>query len=466
MGRVTAPGAADTLRSYVRRLRQALRGHACRIATRGSGYLITVQQPELDTLEFESLWQDTRTAVRAQEWAGAFEAATRALGLWQATPLLDVSAEALRREFVPRFERLRLQLQEDRFDAGLRLGQHHELIPELLDMTARHPLQERFRAQLMLALAGVGQRAQALDVYRETRRLLIGELGIEPGSQLRDIHRQILADGMQGTDTDEIPPGRAAGTSANGTPADPGQSARPCLAQLPADIADFTGREAEIRYMRNALTCRAAADTCGTVRVVVVTGAAGLGKSALAVHVAHQLRSHFPDGQLYAHLSGASARPAEPGEVLSRFLRDLGVHCDSVPVGEEERAALYRTLLTGRRVLILLDDAKDAAQIRPLLPGSASCAVVVTARNRAPYLVSTGFIDLNTLPAAEALELFARIVGYDRAVAEPDAAAQILAACAGLPPCDQDLRRAPRNARPVEDRHDGSPVAGRTAPAR
>ena len=171
----------------------------------------------------------------------------------------------------------------------------------------------------------------------------------------------------------------------------------------------------------------------GAVRIAVVAGAAGLGKTALAVHAAHQVSFAFPDGQLYVDLFGASARPAAPGEVLARFLRDVGVEGDKVPVGDDERAALYRTRLTGRRMLILLDNAKDAAQVRPLLPGSASCAVLVTTRNRTPDLASTRFVDLHVLEDTEALTLFSRIVDDDRPAAEPDATAEVLLACAGLP---------------------------------
>ena len=165
----------------------------------------------------------------------------------------------------------------------------------------------------------------------------------------------------------------------------------------------------------------------------MVNGAGGLGKTTLAVHAAHRVRAQFPDGQLYVDLLGASAQPAQPGEVLARFLRDLGLEGDKVPAHDDERAALYRTRLTGRRVLILLDNARDAAQVRQLLPGSSSCAVLVTTRNRTPDLVSTRFVDLNVLEDTEALALFSRVVGPERAAAEPDATAEVLVACAGLP---------------------------------
>jgi DNA-binding SARP family transcriptional activator len=190
-------GAVATLRSYAARLRRALGSDPSRIMARYPGYLIRAGRQELDVLEFEALCADARAALRAGQWADASAAAERALGLWQAAPLLDIPSEALRGEFAPRLERLRLQALEDGFDAGLRLGRYQELAPHLLDMAARYPLQERFHAQLMLALAAVGRRAQALDAYQRARRVLIDELGIEPGPELRAVHQRILAAGAQ-----------------------------------------------------------------------------------------------------------------------------------------------------------------------------------------------------------------------------------------------------------------------------
>jgi DNA-binding SARP family transcriptional activator len=444
-------GAVTTLRSYVRRLRRALEDDATRIVALDPGYLIRADRLELDVLEFEALCRDARAALRAGEWADASAAAVGALGLWRAAPLLDVPSEVLRSEFVPRIERLRLQVLENRFDAGLRLGHHQELVPHLLEMTAQHPLQERFHAQLMLALAGTGRRAQALRAYQEARTMLVDDVGIEPGPELREIHRQILAGEVMNADerAGAVLPGRISASNLTGTlvgvsdslatgaparaPAEPDRLMPPRPAQLPSDIADFTGRATQAGHLHDALTRDEAASGPGTVRVVVVVGAAGLGKTTLAVHAAHQAGEFFPDGQLYANLSGASGQPAVPEELLARFLRDLGVDGDKVPAGEDERAALYRTRLAGRRMLILLDDARDAAQVRPLLPGSASCAVLVTTRNRAPNLLGTGLVDLGTLADPEALELFSRIAGDARPAAEPEATAEILQACAGLP---------------------------------
>ena len=257
-------GAAVTLRSYIRRLRSALDPGATRIAAVDPGYMIRVEQAELDVLEFEALCRDARAALRAGEWAGASAAAMRALGLWRAAPLLDVPSEALRGEFVPRLERLRLQVLEDRFDAGLRLGQHQELIPQLLETTAQHPLQERFHAQLMLALASTGRRAQALDAYQEARRALVDELGIEPGPELRDIHQQSPGRRCGGADEGGRCRSARRGSGRERWPARtcpagvlaaeaPAARRRRRPAQLPADIADFTGREAQAAYLHNAL---------------------------------------------------------------------------------------------------------------------------------------------------------------------------------------------------------------------
>ena len=445
------PGSVSTLRSYVRRLRRVLGDDAPRIATHGSAYVINIDPSELDVLEFEALCRDTRAALAACKWSDAAATATRALRLWRAAPLLDAPSEALRSEFVPRLERLRLQLIEDRFEAGLRLGQHQELISQLVNMTSRYPLQERFHAQLMLALAGTGQRAEALRAYRDAREVLVAELGIEPGPELRDIHRQILAgDAVQMTKRADGPaPAPVPGTTVTAAEsafndvatakapvreaAEPAEPSPAGPSQLPADIADFTGREAQVARLCDALTQPDPAAGPGAVPLAIVVGAAGLGKTALAVHTAHQIRRHFPDGQLYINLSAASTEPMTAGDALARFLRAVGVDEAGIPAGEQERAALYRTRLTDRRMLILLDDAKDTAQVRSLLPGTAACAVLVTTRNRALSLAGAGSVDLDTLAPSEALALFSRIVADPRPFAEPEATAQVLAACAGLP---------------------------------
>jgi DNA-binding SARP family transcriptional activator len=229
--------------------------------------------------------------------------------------------------------------------------------------------------------------------------------------------------------------GQAGPPQASGSAAAPQATVRPATqrpAQLPTDIADFTGREDQVKHLSNVLSTAADGDS-GAVRVALVAGSGGLGKTSLAVHAAHRVRNAFPDGQLYVDLLGATPHPLASADVLARFLRDLGVDGKEVPLDEAERAARYRTSLAGRRILVVLDNARDAAQVRPLLPGSASCAVLVTTRSRMPDLASTKLVDLNVLDDDEALALFTKVVGDARAAAEPEATAELLLACAGLP---------------------------------
>jgi len=207
----------------------------------------------------------------------------------------------------------------------------------------------------------------------------------------------------------------------------------PPPAQLPADVADFTGRGDQVKHLCDVLSSASADNDPGVVRIALVAGSGGLGKTSLAVHAAHRVRGGFPDGQLYVDLLGATPHPVPPADVLARFLRDLGVDGREIPVDEDERAARYRTVLAGRRILVVLDNARDAAQVRPLLPGTASCSVLVTTRSRMPDLASIRLVDLNVLDDDEALVLFTRVVGDESAAAEPEATAELLLACAGLP---------------------------------
>ena len=219
------------------------------------------------------------------------------------------------------------------------------------------------------------------------------------------------------------------------------------LAQLPADLADFTGRREQVEQLTGLLAAAADGAALGAVVVSAVAGAGGIGKSVLAVHVAHRAGPRFPDGQIYLNLRGSGAQPVAPGEALARFLRDLGTDPAAVPADPAERAARYRSLLAGRQLLILLDDARDAAQVRPLLPGTPGCAVLVTSRNSLPDLESAQLLDLDVLTGADALAMFTRIVGQARAAAEPAAAGEVLTACGGLPLAIR-IAAARLNARP------------------
>jgi DNA-binding SARP family transcriptional activator/Flp pilus assembly protein TadD len=221
---------------------------------------------------------------------------------------------------------------------------------------------------------------------------------------------------------------KTSAASADPAPVSPAAGPRPM--QLPSDIRDFTGRELHVEQLCDLLV---PGESPGAVPVALVAGAGGLGKTTLAIHAAHQMQAEYPDGQLYVDLLGSSSRPLSPAEVLARLLRDLGVPGAQIPVDEDERAAMYRTRLNGRRMLVLLDNARDASQVRPLLPGSGTSAVIVTSRSRLPDLVGGGLVHLDVLDDHEALTLFSRIVGAVRTAAEPDATAELLVACAGLP---------------------------------
>ena len=321
-------------------------------------------------------------------------------------------------------------------------GEHVRVAPEARRLLADHPIREELWTLLLRALQGSGRQAEALEAYGQAREVIAEELGVDPGAELQRLYQQILAADAGHEPPDARPqgatesPGRptSAPNAARATPALAAAQPLPQLAQLPADIPDFTGRAEHVQDLRDLLAGPRRPDSPGAVVVAAVIGAGGLGKTTLAVHTAHLLRKEFPDGQLYINLLGANQHPAPPSDVLARFLRDLGMNPARIPVEEEERSARYRSLLTDRRVLIVLDDATDAAQVRPLLPGSAPCAVLVTTRGRMPDLAGSRFVDLDVLAPAEARTLFAGIVGADRAEAEPEATEEVLTACAGHRP--------------------------------
>jgi DNA-binding SARP family transcriptional activator/tetratricopeptide (TPR) repeat protein len=421
-GETPPPTANNLISIYVVQLRRVIGdadGHF--IVYHKPGYQLKVDADDTDLQQFEYLMAAGRDALAGGDAEAAVNLLREAEGLWRGGFLADVPASPLVAAESERAVELRVSAAELRIEASLQCGRDREVIPELRRLVAQYPLRERLWLLLMRSLLGAGRQAESLDAYGHARAVIAEKLGVEPGPELQQMYAELLAadTGPPSPSRSDLPPDEAQGM--------------PRPAQLPADIPDFTGRGTEVSYLRDTLSGPDLAGGPGTVRIAVVVGTAGLGKTALAVHTAHDVGDLFPDGQLYANLSGTSDEPAAPGEVLARFLRDLGVDGEKIPVGDEERAALYRTRLTGRRVLILLDDGKDAAQVQPLLPGSASCAVLVTTRNRTPYLVSTGVVDLDTLPEPEVLELFSKIVGDARPAAEPEATAEILRACAGLP---------------------------------
>ena len=417
------PGAVITLRSHVSRLRRVLGPRAGpRLVTRHPGYLLQAGTDEVDVLRFRGLCQSGVTALREAAWTRAHGLLGEALGLWRGAALADVPSELLQRDEVPGLEELRVQAEEWRADAALHLGRHDELVAELRALTARHPLRERFHAQLMLACYRCGRQAEALAAYQHARQVLIDELGTEPGPELRQLHQRVLS-------------------------ADPALAApEPALApraktavprDLPIGVRNFTGRSSELRALTRALD-ESGTETPGTVVISAIAGTAGVGKTALALNWAHQIADRFPDGQLHVNLRGfdPSGAPAGPETAIRGFLDALGVAPQRIPPDSQAQARLYRSLLADQRMLVVLDNARDERQVRPLLPASPGSLVLVTSRSQLSGLAVTDgarlFI-LDVLSHAEAVQLLTARIGHARVAAEADAVGQIVTLCACLP---------------------------------
>jgi DNA-binding SARP family transcriptional activator len=436
--------AANLISIYVLRLRRLLgEEYSALLVTRAPGYQLRLGPADTDVQVFEAMVREARRAYAAGDPETSAARLAEALALWRGSPLADVPSTPLVEAEGERLAGLRLDAAELRIKAELACGNHAQVIPELRRMLADNPIREGLWLLLIQALDGAGRHAEALDVYGQARRAIADELGVDPGPELRQLYADMLAkDDKLAREGGDAAGSISAGTVTAG--ARPGESAParaqarvtravPAPAQLPADVADFTGREDQVSHLCALLANAGAGADPGAVRIALVAGSGGLGKTSLAVHAAHRVRGTFPDGQLYVDLLGATAHPLHAADVLARFLRDLGVDGRDIPVDEDERAARYRTALAGRRMLILLDNARDAAQVRPLLPGTASCAVLVTTRSRMPDLASTKLVDLDVLDDDEALTLFTKVIGDKRAAAEPEATAELLLACAGLP---------------------------------
>lgn len=397
------PGnARATIQTHILRLRRTLAGDAD-LSTQPDGYRLTPPAGTLDLTVFRDLVADAATAQTEGRLEEAAAALTQALAHWRGPALDGVTGDRLRYAAIPRLTEERLRALEDRIDLDLRLGRHAQLIAELEGLVAEHPQRQRLHGQAMLALYRCGRQAEALASYQRIRRLLTDEYGLEPGQELRDLHQAVLADD----------PALRPAT------ADP-QAPR----QLPPRLPDFTGRDPEVERLGSLLADPA-------TPLAVVSGPPGIGKSALAVHVAHQVADRFPDGQLHLDLRGDAGRPVPARQLLGRLLRDLGPDGATVPAGLTDRIRAWRQRLTGRRVLLVLDNAHDEAQVRPLLPPDGS-AVVVTARSPLAGLEGARWLPLEAMDQAAAGLLLHRIAGQ-RVEAEPQAAETVLALCGGLP---------------------------------
>ncbi|MCC3777490.1 BTAD domain-containing putative transcriptional regulator, partial [Streptomyces sp. UNOB3_S3] len=428
--------ATDTLRAYVTRLRAVLepgrpfRGRAKVLVSTGGGYAVRVPPGSLDATVFEDHLAAAATARASGDPAGAYARLTAALALWEGTALAGLTgpyAEAER----ARLTELRATAREDHFECALALGRHAESVAGLRALTAEQPPREKPRALLMLALHRAGRQAEALAVFSETRRLLPEG----PGPELVRLRERILSGdpGLAAPAAPVAPVAPAADTRDVVEPV----PARPSPDLLPPDPAGFTGRETLTAEVRTALTAGAvAAGAVAAGAVVVLTGPGGTGKTALAVHTAHAVRTGYPDGLLHLDLRGTGPEPVDTGAALADLLYALGVTDAALPDDVERRAALYRSLLADRRVLVVLDDAHDAARVLPLLPGAPGCAALVTTRDRDLVLPDARTVEVDAMEEKEALAMLTAAGGgrvAASAVAGGDAARSVVAACERLP---------------------------------
>jgi DNA-binding SARP family transcriptional activator/tetratricopeptide (TPR) repeat protein/DNA-binding XRE family transcriptional regulator len=467
--------AVGMIQTYVSRLRRLLdpaprtvMGNGLLIAA-GTGYRLQVTGDELDLIAFSQLCSEARAAARSGQAEAACERYEQALDLWTGEPLADV--DALRgHPAVSGLARQWAAAVEDFADAASGQGWHSRVLSPLRALTVREPLNERAHARLMIALAGSGQQATALEVFDAIRRRLDDQLGVRPGAELAAAHARVLHQHIPAAATDHGVPAAAPGPAAvTASPPDrpdfPERSATPGHAepagpaarrptgfrtpggegehlvsqvvprQLPAATWHFVGRSGELEAL-SGLARRA--QNGGAMAISIIGGTAGVGKTALAVQWARQVADQFPDGQLYVDLRGygPASSPVSPAEALRGFLNAFAIPAAQLPAGQESLAGLYRSLLAGKRVLILLDNARDAAQVRPLLPGGGGCAVVITSRSQLTGLVASDGaqpLTLDVLTDDDARELLARRMGADRLAGEPAAAAELTGLCARLP---------------------------------
>jgi DNA-binding SARP family transcriptional activator len=462
-GHEAPPSAEGSVYTYIAGLRRvlepgrSLRGPGRILVSSGAGYVLHLVPGEPDAVSFEQLLHRARHHRKTGDLAGTVAALEAALGLWRGVvAFAGVPGPFAETERV-RLGELRSAVCEERADALLALGRHEEVLADLTAMVADNPLRERMRALLMLALYRSGRQAEALRVFAEGRRVLAEELGIDPGAELSRIHQQVLTNdpaldivqvGREAAQTQAHPqaaapgdpPDKAEARSAGEALVPPQPSADradrqvPVPAQLPPDAAGFSGRHEELGMLHGLLANQASDQT----PLVVISGTAGVGKTALAIRFGRQVARRFPDGQLYLNLRGfdPGLAPLEAAQALRFILGALGVTPLRMPPDLEARAALFRSIADGKRMLVVLDNAASPAQVRPLLPGSAGTLVIVTSRNEMAGLVAADGaqpISLDVLSHDEARELLDHRLTRDRVVADPQAAGEIIESCARLP---------------------------------
>jgi DNA-binding SARP family transcriptional activator/tetratricopeptide (TPR) repeat protein len=387
----------------------------------GAGYLIRVPDDQLDLAEFTSLTNRAREATRSGRFGDAARDLRAGLDVWRGPPLADASG-AYVESARAHLEDHRLGATEDLLGAQLALGRHDDVLAQLGPLLTAHPLRERLCGHQMLGLYRAGRRVEALEAFRGLRDRLREEQGLDPGSELRALEKAIL-NADPGLDHAAVRQLVAA-------------TAAPVPAQLPGVAAAFVGRVAELSRL-DALLPLGGSDVPATALITIVSGMGGVGKTATAIRWAHSVRDCFPDGQLYINLHGYSSAPPVPAlDALTRFLNALGVPAKEIPVETEAAASLYRTRLSDKRMLILLDNASHAEQVRLLLPGHGGCLTLVTSRNRMTGLIANDGarrLTVDVLTPDDAVRLLGRVIGDRRVRAEPEAAAALARACSYLP---------------------------------
>ncbi|WP_187368303.1 BTAD domain-containing putative transcriptional regulator [Nonomuraea terrae] len=414
--------------SYASRLRQTLEGsrqtssREQHITATRQGYKLTVEPEQLDLFVFNDL------VIRAREMhddneESALDLFHQGLSSWRGPVLADTVPGLRQHPAAIRLSHQRLAVVLAHADLAIQTGRPEQAVEHLRALACSEPLHEGMHARLMLALAGSGQRAAALQVFSDIRTRLSHELGVDPSEELKAAHLQVL---RQEAPSEPVPETESRQRSAL-------VMRMVAPAQLPPDVAGFTGRCRALDRLRDLVS----PTVTGTgAKVIAVTGMAGVGKSALGVHWAHEMRGMFPDGQLYLELNGNSHTPLCPVEALRRLLSALGVPPDRIPAAQAEATALFRTLLADRRMLIVLDDAASTAQIRPLLPGNPDCLVLITSRTQLVSLTASDgapLVNLDVLAPEESAALLATMLGRKRVAAEPEAAAMLAELCGHLP---------------------------------
>ncbi len=422
-GEAAPPNATNSLQAHVSYLRGVLEDKAA-IRAHPPGYVYDLGAESTDVQVAERL---LRQGTKSGDPVHGARQLADALALWRGEALADLADLPGLEDQARRLDSLYLQVKRALADARLAAGEHVQVVPGLEEMAAEYPLDEPIHAQLMRALYRSGRQGDALAVYRRLRQTLGEQLGIDPSQSLRDLETAILQQDPS-LDAPMVTDAPQAVVTLSETPV----PVTPVPAQLPSAVPAFAGRDAELDGLDVILP--------GTTRapMATISGPPGVGKTALAVCWAHRVADRFPDGQLYVDLRGfdPARAPLDPGEVLRGFLDALGVHAHRIPRGLDAQLGLYRSVLATKRVLVVLDNARDAEQVRPLLPGSSGCATVVTSRTLLTPLVAMHGalpLTLELLTPGQSRDLLDRRLGASRVAAEQAAAEQVITRCAGLP---------------------------------